>query len=76
VNSFTIVRIKRRLKALLMDAPERRMSVGAIIERLAAEGFRTSPDVLQVIVNGSSQRMFDYIDDGAAIHLIEDGGEV
>ena len=53
------------------------MGIGlACAELLAAEGFRTSPDVLQVIVNGSSQRMFDYIDDGAAIHLIEDGGEV
>ncbi|MBN9398685.1 MAG: hypothetical protein J0I17_00780 ['Candidatus Kapabacteria' thiocyanatum] len=76
MNSFTIVRIKRRLKALLMDAPERQMTVGTIIEALAADGFRASPDVLQVIVNGSSQRMFDYVDDGNAIHLLEDGGDL
>lgn len=75
MNSFTIVRIKRRLKALLMDAPERQMAVDTVVDLLAADGFRTSPDVLQVVVNGSSQRVFDFVDDGSAIRLLEDGGE-
>lgn len=72
MNSFQIVKAKKLLGELLAEQPEHRLHADRALSLLNEAGFQVSPDVLRVLVLGSSTQNLAFNEDGTEIVAIWD----